>query len=226
MYEDLWTEVSLEPQELSGTPCWQRECFMPSKLKEWDTSLSPYRGFWEYLPFISSVLVFRNSYFSPVWVSLTVLQLLLCWNGDLRVWLLPPTTLQLSPHPRGAHHTTTSPAPKPITAVSTTTIALGMRICCMTVTPLTPWSLNFRVQVTWKCWRRQIAHMQHFNSPPCATKPQNADPSCIDVSHIRDRFPWGMSSGKKRSYEWQTKPVKAKFTANRVWFFRRGAVKL
>lgn len=39
---------------------------MPSKLKDWDISLCPYKGFWQYLPFISSVFVSRNSYFFPV----------------------------------------------------------------------------------------------------------------------------------------------------------------
>lgn len=123
-------------------------------------------------------------------------------------------------------HNSPSPAPKPVRAVSITTIALGMHICCMTVTHSTPWSLNFRVQVTWKCWRRQISHVQHFNGSPCATIPQNSSPSFIAVSHIRDRFPWGTSKGKKRSNEWQTETAKAKFKANRVWFFTQGIVKL
>lgn len=30
--------------------------------------------------------------------ELLLLSVLLCWNGDLYVWLLPPTSLQLSPH--------------------------------------------------------------------------------------------------------------------------------
>lgn len=66
----LWSELSQEPWEVSCSQCCKRGCFMPSRLKGWDISLCLYNGCWKHLPFISSALVFQNSYFFPVWVSL------------------------------------------------------------------------------------------------------------------------------------------------------------
>lgn len=175
--DSIWIEVSLEPQEGSGTPCWQERCLMPSKTIEWEISLRLCKGFWQHLLFISSVLVFKNSYLS-IWVCLAEMEFLMVGS------CLPPHCCSLS-----------------IPGVSTTQQPpscsqdsyrrehrlhrFGHAYMLMTITQPTTWSLNFMVQVTWKGWGRQIFHGQYFNVSSCTTNPQNSSSSCIAVSHYQ-----------------------------------------
>lgn len=131
------------------------------------------------------------------------------------------TAAQSASH-RCPPHNNLFPAPKWVTAVRLTTIALGMHICCMTVTHPTPWSLKFKVQVTWKCWRRQIYYVQHFNGSPCTTKPQNSSSNCVSYQRqilLRTKH-------REEKEKWLTERLKANLKTNRVWFFTQGVVKL
>lgn len=133
----------------------------PCRLKEWDINLCLYKGFWQHLPFMSSVFVFRKKKkkrLFTVWLSLAKhAEMKSCMAG----FHFPPHCSSL--HPRGAHYTT---------ACSETSHSCELHhfsehaYLLMAISSL---SLNFRVQITQKGRGRQIFHMQHFSGFSCST---------------------------------------------------------
>lgn len=150
---------------------------MPSKMIEWDIRLCLGKGFSQHLLFISSVLVFKNSYLS-IWVAFVEMESLMVGSCLLphRCSLSIPG-LSTTQQPPSCSWDSYSCEHHPH--------CFGHAYMLMTITQPTMWSLNLMVQVTWKGWRRQIFHGQYFNVSSCSTNPQNSSCSCIAVSHYQ-----------------------------------------
>lgn len=159
-----------------------------------------YKGFWQHLPFISSVFVFRKkakTNFFTAWLSLAkCAEMKSCMVGSH----FPPHCSSL--HPRGAHYTT---------ACSETSHSSqlhrrfsGPAYLLMTISSL---SLNFRVQITQKGWGWQFSICSILVAFLVLPTSQINVPLAWLCHIIKERLSWG--AGKSEESE-MMKTMKAK----------------